>query len=94
MGLNDVQARQVRDRMAEHDRREMPGMVRMSFGLYNTPDEVERFAEALGRIVRREFKGTYDQEAASGEFVPRGWRPDFGAYLRRSPFPSPDAAKL
>lgn len=33
------------------DRFDLPGTARASFGLYNTVEEVDRFADALGRIV-------------------------------------------
>jgi len=81
LGLTPDEARAVRDRMLAHDKREMPGLVRMSFGLYNTIDEVDRFAEALRRIADGEYHGRYTQDTATGEFVPDGWEPDFSAYL-------------
>ncbi len=81
LGLNEGQSRQVRDRMLAHDKREMPGLIRMSFGLYNTTDEVDQFIEALDRIVQGDFQGRYRQEQATGEFTPEGWTPDFEDYL-------------
>ena len=42
----------VRDEMLAHDRSEMPGLVRASFGLYNTTAEVDAFAAALEKIAR------------------------------------------
>jgi selenocysteine lyase/cysteine desulfurase len=83
LGLAGQEARAVLDRMAAHDKREMPGMVRMSFGLYNTVDEVDRFAEALTQITRGEISGTYHQDTATGEFTPAGWNPDFAEVLAR-----------
>jgi selenocysteine lyase/cysteine desulfurase len=84
LGLSEDEAHSVRDRMVAHDKREMPGMVRMSFGLYNTLDEVDRFIEALGRIARRDFAGDYRQNAATGEYLPAGWEPDFAGILAAS----------
>jgi selenocysteine lyase/cysteine desulfurase len=84
LGLSDQEARAVRDRMAAHDKREMPGMVRMSFGLYNELAEVDRFIDALTRIARGEIAGTYRQEAATGEYVPDGWKPDFAGFMDRA----------
>jgi selenocysteine lyase/cysteine desulfurase len=81
LGLSDAESTAVRDRMAAHDKRDMPGMVRMSFGLYNTREEVDRFCDALERIARGEMAGTYRQNTATGEFNPAGWEPDFAAYL-------------
>ena len=81
LGLSDEESRQVRDRMARQDKRDMPGLIRMSFALYNTIDEIDRFAEALDRIARGSFTGRYHQEQATGEFLPEGWDPDFKEIL-------------
>ncbi len=81
LGLNDEQSDQVRRRMAAHDKSEMPGLVRMSFGLYNTPEEVDRLAEALEEILQGNVAGRYQQDVASGEFHPEGWNPSFESLL-------------
>ena len=85
LGLNATQSREVRDQMVAHDKREMPGLIRMSFGLYNTIDEVDRFIEALGRVARGGFTGRYHQEPTTGEFTPEGWAPDFEDYMPSAP---------
>jgi selenocysteine lyase/cysteine desulfurase len=85
LGLSDDESRAVRDRMVAQDKREMPGMVRMSFGLYNTLDEVDRFIEALGPIARGDFIGDYRQDAATGEYTPAGWEPDFAGIMQAAP---------
>jgi selenocysteine lyase/cysteine desulfurase len=90
LGLSEDEARRVRDTMVAHDRRRMPGMVRMSFGLYNTVDEVDRFIEALGRTARGDIAGDYRQDPATGEYTPRGWEPDFaGALAATATSPAP-----
>ena len=84
LGLDHGQAEAVRGRILAGDRREMPGMTRISFGLYNTTWEIDRFLEALAVVAAGKHKGRYMQEPASGEFRPDGWAPDFGAVLRFS----------
>ncbi|MFZ6027110.1 MAG: aminotransferase class V-fold PLP-dependent enzyme [Chloroflexota bacterium] len=81
LGLTDAEARGVRDRMLAGDRSDMPGLVRASFGLYNTSGEVDALVDALARISRREYAGQYVQEKASGEYHPLGWKPDFERYF-------------
>ena len=81
LGLSEGESRQVRDRMTNHDKRDMPGLIRMSFGLYNTIDEVDRFVEALEQIARGNYSGRYHQEQATGEFTPEGWAPDFSSLV-------------
>jgi hypothetical protein len=46
-------------------------MVRVSFGLYNTFDEVDTFVEVLGRIARGEYRGVYESRANGAEYAPR-----------------------
>ncbi len=72
----------------------MPGMVRASLGCYSTTDDVEALLEVLGRIVRREYRGTYVQDRSTGAFHAEGFHPDFSRYcafpgLRRSGPPRP-----
>jgi cysteine desulfurase / selenocysteine lyase len=81
LGLTHAESRLVRQRMLDGDRSDMPGLIRASFGLYNTIDEVERFIQALTRISRGEYTGTYTQDRASGEYIPQGWQPDFSRYF-------------
>ncbi|HSB90568.1 MAG TPA: aminotransferase class V-fold PLP-dependent enzyme [Anaerolineales bacterium] len=85
LGLDSQEVADVRRRMLAGDKSEMPGLVRASFGLYNTIEEVDRFAEALARIARGEHRGTYRQDRPSGEFHLDGWAPDFEAMFAASP---------
>ena len=63
------------------DRREMPGMVRISFGLYNTQAEIDKLLLALQAITAGTYAGVYEQDPTSGEYQPRGWHPNFSAYF-------------
>jgi selenocysteine lyase/cysteine desulfurase len=81
LGLSPQESRQVRRRMLAGDKSEMPGLIRASFGLYNTLEEVDALAEALERIVRGEYKGHYQQEITSGEYHLLGWEPPFEQYF-------------
>ena len=59
----------------------MPGLIRVSFGLYNTKDEVDTLVEALACIQAGDYRGDYKQMIASGEFTPEGWQPRFEEYF-------------
>ena len=52
---------------------ERPGMVRASFGAYNTPADVDALVDALVAITGHDFGGRY-QRTPDGEFVPCGAR--------------------
>ncbi len=84
LGLDHDRAEAVRMTILSGDRRTMPGMTRISFGLYNTTQEIDRLLEALAIVAAGKHKGRYMQEPATGEFRPDGWAPDFGAVLRFS----------
>jgi selenocysteine lyase/cysteine desulfurase len=81
LGMSRAEVEGVRANVLARDRREMPGLVRASFGLYNTLNEVEVFVEALARVARGQFAGRYKQDQASGDFVPEGWQPNFERYF-------------
>jgi selenocysteine lyase/cysteine desulfurase len=82
LNLNEEQAGQVRDQMLSGDKSHMPGLIRASFGLYNSLEEVDRFADAVEAIAAGKYKGTYHQDTASGEYLPEGWQPDFESFFK------------
>jgi selenocysteine lyase/cysteine desulfurase len=79
--LTTQEAQSVRSRMLAGDKSDMPGLVRASFGLYNSLEEVDVLVEALQHIARGEFQGVYTQNIASGEYLPQGWEPEFAQYF-------------
>ncbi len=81
LGLSSEQAGTVRDQMMAGDRRDRPGLVRVSFGLYNTLDEIDILVEALNDIIQGEYHGNYIQDKATGEYTVQGWSPDFEDYF-------------
>lgn len=67
--------------MLAGDKSEMPGMLRASFGLYNTLEEVDSLVEALIRVTRGQYSGIYHQDKATGEYKPEGWNPEYERYF-------------
>lgn len=82
LGLTSDEAAEVRQRMIEGDKSEMPGLIRASFGLYNTRQEVDNLIDALQRISAGEYKGNYTQDKASGEYSPVDWQPKFADFFQ------------
>src|SRR4029453_13164963 len=76
LGLSDEEVAQAHADLRAGDRRNQPGLVRVSFGMYNTTDEVDALVDALGTIARGEYCGQYAQDPATGHFRPRGVAPD------------------
>ena len=56
------------------DKSGKPGMVRISFGAYNSFDDVDAMVEMLRRITRNEYQGQYHLVPESGEYAPAGHR--------------------
>lgn len=82
LGLSQEEAAEVRRRMMAGDRSDMPGLIRASFGLYNTLEDVDRLLDAVSRIIQGDYQGNYVQDKASGEYSPLGWQPEFSAYFK------------
>ena len=82
MGLDGAALENVRTDILEQDRRAMPGMVRVSFGMYNTRQEVDVLAAALTAIAQDQFQGSYEQDRRTGECRAAGWNPEFSSYFK------------
>jgi cysteine desulfurase/selenocysteine lyase len=80
LGIDAAEAAQVRRDILAGDGRAMPGMVRISFGLYNTLAEVDAFVDAIAVIARGEFAGVYTQDK-TGEYAAVGFAPDMAAHF-------------
>ncbi len=76
LGLSQGKVDQVRDAMASGDRSSVPGMVRISFGMYNSLDDIDRLAVALERISAGWLRASYRQDRDSGEYVAEGFAMD------------------
>jgi len=81
LGLSQAESHQVREQILAGDRADMPGLIRASFGLYNTTGDVDRLVEALLCIARGDYAGEYIQDRSTGEYHPSGWEPDFDQFL-------------
>lgn len=75
LDVSDDEARQVRTAMHERDRSAVPGLVRASFGCYNTTEEVDVFVEMLARIIDGDYEGDYVLDRPTGDYTPRGFDP-------------------
>jgi len=62
------------------DRSDVPGATRVSIGIHNTEEEVDRFLDLLRIIADGKYRGEYAQDLNTGEFFPKGYRFDFEPY--------------
>jgi selenocysteine lyase/cysteine desulfurase len=63
----------------------LPGLVRISFGCYNTIEEVDHAMDILARIAAGDIEGEYEQDPGSGAYWPRGYEPDYERYFVLKP---------
>jgi cysteine desulfurase / selenocysteine lyase len=86
LNVPSEEAERIRKNILNHDRRGVPGLVRISFGLYNDFSDIDCLVEALERIRRGEIQGNYVQDPASGDYVPLGWQLNFDDYFSVNQF--------
>lgn len=82
LGLSVEESDRVRNDILANNRANMPGLTRISFGLYNTAEEVDVLRQALMNISRGKYYGRYVQDAKSGEYNAVNWKPDLNRYFR------------
>lgn len=82
LGVSDDKAREVREHILTRQKGEMPGMVRVSFGMYNTVDEVDVLIGALCDIADGKIRGEYVQDISTGEYHAKGWAPDLSPFFK------------
>ncbi len=82
LGLSPAEAEAVRVELVARNKSQMPGLIRASFGLYNTFEDVDALVDALSQIARGEYHGTYTQDPESGDYTPTGWDGDFDRYFK------------
>jgi selenocysteine lyase/cysteine desulfurase len=81
LNLDHDEAATWRDQILHGDRSHMPGMVRMSFGCYNSQEDVDRLVEMLERVARGSYLGDYRLDVRSGEYFPANWQEPLEQYL-------------
>jgi selenocysteine lyase/cysteine desulfurase len=77
MQVPEPTVERVRAEMLSGDRREVPGLVRISFGLYNNLEDIDACVEALKCIAAGKYRGDYKQSKSSGHYYPEGVKFDF-----------------
>jgi selenocysteine lyase/cysteine desulfurase len=58
------------DEIGHGDRRNIPGALRLSFGFYNSREDIDAAVYALGQISAGKWQGKYEQDLKSGDFAP------------------------
>jgi len=59
LGMSSAQARRTFDKARRGDKRDAPGLVRISLGCYNDVGDLERVIVALERVATGNIRGAY-----------------------------------
>lgn len=81
LGVTPEQAKEVEKHILARDRSIIPGTFRISFGLYNTKEEIDQFCRVLDMVIRKEYKGKYLVDKERGEYYPEGFSTDFSKFF-------------
>lgn len=74
-------ARRLELQILARDRSELPGTVRMSFGLYNTTEEIDRFIDMIEKIAAGDYDKGYVLNKEKGEYSHPRLTFDFSRYF-------------
>ena len=81
LGLSPAEIEGWRTRFVGGDESGLPGMVRMSFGLYSNEDDVDRMVEMLRRVAAGDYVGRYRKTPGLCMFVPEGYEDRMESYF-------------
>jgi cysteine desulfurase/selenocysteine lyase len=63
------------------DKSRMPGMVRISLGHTNRPEDIDHLVTMLRRIGQGDYQGEYQVDAKTGDYTPVGYLDPFADYF-------------
>ena len=75
LGMSREASRGIVGQLERGERPRIPGLVRASFGIYNTIEEVAALVAMLDRIRSGEYQGDYLRDPATGAFRPSDFGP-------------------
>ncbi|HEX2865770.1 MAG TPA: aminotransferase class V-fold PLP-dependent enzyme [Ignavibacteriales bacterium] len=79
--LSGEEAESWRTQLLDGDKSNMPGLVRISFGCYNTMEDIDKLIEMVEKVARGEYSGKYKLVKKSGEYVPENYEDIFNSYF-------------
>ncbi len=82
LGVTPEEAKRIENMIINRDRSEIPGAVRISFGIYNTKQEIDIFIEMLHKIINKQYRGKYLINKERGEYYPEGFEFRFPEFFK------------
>lgn len=84
LNASESDMKNVMRKVLARDRTNLPGAVRVSFGIYNDFEEIDRLIDIVKRIVKNDIKGRYRLDHSSGAYFPKDFSYDFERYFSLS----------
>ncbi len=73
LNINLNEFEKYKSQLLNNDKSQVPGLVRVSFGLYNTVEDVDRLIFALNNISKGKYFRDYVFDSKHGSYVPANW---------------------
>jgi cysteine desulfurase/selenocysteine lyase len=73
LDLDEEESSSWREQLISGDKSNMPGMVRASFGCYNSIQDIDRLIIMLERIIANDYEGDYRLVPSTGEYIPENF---------------------
>jgi selenocysteine lyase/cysteine desulfurase len=74
LNVQEAEFEKYKKQILNEDKSEVPGMVRISFGLYNTAEEIDRLLGALNNIAKLNYSKEYISNKEHGSYSPSNWK--------------------
>ncbi|MHC5033480.1 MAG: aminotransferase class V-fold PLP-dependent enzyme [Planctomycetota bacterium] len=81
LGIPLREMNEIIKKLTSGDHSTVPGLVRVSLGVYNTRDEIDYLAEALAQILKDGPRAKYVLDPDNMDYVPEGHDADYDHYL-------------
>ncbi len=79
----EEESKAIEEQILARDRSNIPGAVRISFGLYNTKEEIDRLIEMVRKIADGDYNSEdYILNKEKGEYTHKSFQFDFEKYFR------------
>jgi len=79
--VGEEESQAMEERIRRRDRSDIPGAVRMSFGIYNTEEDVDLACDAIEAIARGERRRDYRLDMERGAYMLPSADESFGRYF-------------
>jgi hypothetical protein len=81
MDIDDEMSEKLKNEIKCKRKIDLPGAIRVSFGIYNTFEEIDYLVDALENIIKGEIKGQYEIDEETGLFTPNGYDFNLSEYF-------------